>query len=115
MSMSSCDSKTGVCETPAANPMPHQSCEAKCSCGGVCGGDPVVCTMIASKKAFHEAKEELMKDIFKAKIQKVWGAKMEKVADAVIAAMEVKKESMMSMGKAKEELRTKIENIIKGS
>jgi hypothetical protein len=63
--------------------------------------------------AAHEAKRQVMIDIMKVKIQKAWGKKMEKIADAVIEAMESKKEAMVIKAKAKETLKETLEGLFK--
>ena len=120
--MSSCDAKTGVCETTS---MPQGHCdqqgvsgmkaECKCGCGGACGGDPMVCKMKMWMCSFHEAKKAVMVEILKGKIQKAWGPKLEKEATAVFEAMEAKWKSMQAEGQAKEQLREKFEQICKES
>lgn len=103
--MDSCEAKRGTCEN-----VPGRAAEGQCPCG--CGDDPIQCAMNAWAEAFHQAKKAAMADILKAKIQKAWGAKMDKIADAVIAAMEIKKESIMAIGKAKCDFRTKLQDIL---
>jgi len=110
--MSSCDAKTGVCEASSA-PQAHGEC--KCGCGGACGGDPMVCKMNMWMCSLHEAKKAVEVDILKAKIQKLWGPKMEKEATAVLEAAEAKWKSMQAAGQFKEQLREKFEQICKES
>ena len=52
--------------------------------------------------------KELHVDILKAKMQKAWGSKMEKAADIVLEAMEVKWKTMMQETKAKTDFRSKL-------
>ena len=47
-------------------------------------------------------------DLLKAKIQKAWGSKMDKAADAVIEAMGVQWQSMLAQAGAKAELKDKL-------
>jgi len=108
--MNTCETKTGTCGEVPPN-APIQSSEGQCKCG--CGGDPILCVMHAWAEAFCQAKKEAMVDILKSKIQKAWGSKMDKIADAVIDAMETKKTSMMAMSKAKADLKAKLESILK--
>ena len=108
--MSTCDVKTGVCESSAA-PQSQGSC--KCPCGGGCGGDPVVCAMQMWKCSFFEAMKAAQVEILKAKIQKAWGSKLEKEANAVLAAMEVKWSSMVAVEQAKAELKAKFQELCK--
>ena len=110
--MGTCDTKTGVCETTSA---PQGQCESKCGCGGACGGDPMVCKMHMWMCSFHEAKKAVEVDILKAKIQKLWGVKLEKEAQVVLEAMEAKWKSMQALGQIKDQLREKFEQICKES
>ena len=41
-------------------------------------------------ESFHEAKQAVIVDILKAKIQKTWGAKLNQTADLIFEAMEMK-------------------------
>jgi hypothetical protein len=103
--MGSCDLKTGVCESSACS---AQAPEEKCGCGGACCGDPVACAMYTWKGAFHAALEEVMVDVLKSKIQKAFGAKINKAADAVMSAMDVKWQAKIMMARAKLELMEKM-------
>jgi hypothetical protein len=58
--------------------------------------------------SFFEAMKEAQVDLLKAKIQKAWGAKMEKAADAVLEAMGVKWQSMLADAQAKVQLKAKL-------
>ncbi|MBF0505086.1 MAG: hypothetical protein HQL14_08315 [Candidatus Omnitrophica bacterium] len=108
--MSSCDTKTGVCETSAT---PQDQATSKCHCGGICGGDPIVCKMQMWACSFHAAMKEVQVDILKAKIQKSWGAKLEKEANAVLEVMEAKWKSMQDVEHAKAKLKEKFHEICK--
>lgn len=100
--------------------------ENQSSCSGKCGGSgehasgghdgcetrKAACQVEHSVEmwtcAGHQAWKEVHVDILKAKILKAWGPQMEKTADAVIEAMGIQWQAMMSQGKAKEELKQKI-------
>ena len=110
--MSACDTKTGVCETTAT---PQAQGASKCYCGGVCGGDPIVCAMQMWGCSFFEAMKAAQVEILKAKIQKAWGPKLEKEANAVLAAMETKWTSMLAVEQAKTELKAKLQELCKES
>ena len=103
--MESCNMKTGVCESAS---QVSSCCDDKCSCGGHCGGDPIKCAMASWKCAFHDALHQVMVDTIKVKIQKSFGPKMDKAADAVMVAMEAKWMAKMTESKAKMELMEKI-------
>ena len=62
--------------------------------------------------AFLEAKKQVCIDILKAKIQKAWGSKMEKTADAVLNAMSAEWKAKLAKGKAKMELKEQIMKIM---
>jgi hypothetical protein len=109
--MNTCDTKTGTCETPSS--APAASCSSKCYCGGVCGGDPIVCAMHMWGKSFFEALKQAQIEILKAKIQKTMGPKLEKEANIVLEAMNVKWESMLAAEKAKADLKAKFQELCK--
>jgi len=50
-------------------------------------------------------------DLLKAKIQKAWGAKMDKAADAVIEAMGVQWQSMLAQAGAKAQLQQRLQGL----
>ena len=52
-------------------------------------------------------------DLLKTKIQKAWGAKMDKAADVVIEAMGVQWQSMLAQANAKSQLRERLAGIWK--
>ncbi|MEI6437273.1 MAG: hypothetical protein WCO69_00825 [Candidatus Omnitrophota bacterium] len=99
--MSGCETKAGSCETPQNQPAP--SAEKK----GCCIENKMEELMCAA----HEAKRQVMIDIMKTKIEKAWGKKMEKVADAVLAAMESEKKAMIIKGKAKKTYKEELTSI----
>ena len=105
-----CDSTSGTCEvqTQGASAPSTGSCKV---CGSCCGGDPIACSMAMWACSFFQAMKAAQVDTLKAKIQKAWGPKMEKAADAVLEAMGVKWQSMLAEAKAKEDLRTKLQGL----
>ena len=90
-----CSTETGSCETHESD-VPKQDC---------C---PVQLATDMWTGAFHQAMKEAHVEVLKAKIHKAWGAKMDKTADAVLEAMEVKWSAMLAQGKAKMDLKEKI-------
>ena len=92
-----CSTEKGNCDT-------HGSSQPKGDC---C---PITMATDMWTCAFHQAIKEAHVEVLKAKIHKAWGSKMDKTADAVIAAMEAQWGSMLAAGKAKKELK---ENIAK--
>jgi hypothetical protein len=58
--------------------------------------------------AFFQAMKQVQVDLLKPKIQKAWGAKMDKAAEAVLEAMGVQWQSMVAQGQAKAQLREKL-------
>ncbi len=97
-----CSSQTGSCDTHE-----EQSCSTQSS---TCCPIEKVTEMWGC--AFHQAIKEAHVEVLKAKIHKAWGAKMDKMADAVIEAMGVQWESMLAQGKAKMDLKEKITRIM---
>ncbi len=108
------------CETSGGGCATHESecCEKESACGssakGGCGqgGD---CGDIAVAKwssAFCEAMHEVHVELLKERIQKAWGAKMGKAADAVVEAMGVHWQSMLAQGHAKAELKDQLRRLM---
>lgn len=96
-----CDDKAGACSE-------ETSCSA---CGTSCGGDPVACATAMWGQSFFQAMKAAQVEVLKTKIQKAWGAKMEKAADAVLEAMGVKWQSMLAQTKAQADLADKLQNL----
>jgi len=61
--------------------------------------------------SFFRAMKEAQVDVLKAKIQKAWGAKMEKAADAILEAMGVQWQSMLAQAGAKANLRERLQGL----
>ncbi|MBI4597620.1 MAG: hypothetical protein HY737_04365 [Candidatus Omnitrophica bacterium] len=61
--------------------------------------------------AFFTAMKEVQVDILKQKLQKAWGPKMDKAADAVLEAMGVQWQSMLAQAGAKATLRQKLSSL----
>ncbi len=96
---------TGSCETGADS----DCCKV---CNTACGGDPVACTTAMWSCAFFTAMKEVQVEIVKAKIQKAWGQKMDKAADAVVEAMGMQWQSMLAQTKAKGDLQSKLRAVL---
>lgn len=80
-----------------------------CPCGTPgCGGDPIDCAIGMWSCAFFQAMKQVQADLLKPKIQKAWGAKMEKAADAVLESMGVHWQSMVAQSQAKAQLKDKL-------
>jgi hypothetical protein len=58
--------------------------------------------------SFFEAMKQLQVEVLKGKMQKAWGPKMDKAADAVLEAMGVQWQSMVAQAKAKSDLRQRL-------
>ena len=106
--MSGCEAKTGTCEVPQNANVPSGE---KCTEGKECCIENKMKMLMC---AACEAKKQVMIDILKVKIQKAWGKKMETIADAVMEALESKKEAMVLKEKAKEVLKEKLEGLFSG-
>lgn len=101
-SEASCE--TNSCESSACDSS-QECCKA---CKGACGGDPVRCATSMWTGAFFAAMHQVQVELLKGKIQKAWGAKMDKAADAAIEAMGVQWQSMLAQSKAKCDFETKL-------
>ncbi len=105
----------GSCETSSgakAQECCEESCgSSQCQCGTDCGGDPMNCAIGMWTGSFFQAMKAVQVDLLKAKMQKAWGAKMDKAADAVLEAMGVKWQSMISDANAKAQLRETLKNL----
>lgn len=83
-----------------------------CPCGNKsCSGDPMDCATGMWSASFFCAMKELQVDILKAKIQKAWGPKMEKAADAVLEAMGTQWQAMLAQTRAKAGLRERLHGL----
>ena len=106
-----CSTSGGSCETESSA-CGTESCESSSSCckacGTSCGGDPIACATAMWGQSFFQAMRAAQVDALKAKIQKAWGAKMDKAADAVIEAMGVHWQSMLAQASAKAQLRERL-------
>ncbi len=111
--MSECETLSGTCPTTThSDPPAHPAGLAqRCPCGGGCGGDPVACAMNLWVGSFFQAMRQAQVEILKAKLQKAWGSKMEKAADAVLEAMETQWGSILAGARAKTDLRTKLQGL----
>ena len=110
----SCSTSGGSCETEASA-CSSERCESSSSCckacGTSCGGDPIACATAMWGQSFFQAMKAAQVEILKAKLQKAWGAKMEKAADAVVEAMGVHWQSMLAQANAKVELRERLRDL----
>jgi hypothetical protein len=61
--------------------------------------------------SFFQAMKEVQVDILKAKLQKAWGSKMEKAADAVLESMSTQWQSMLAQTQAKDQLRERLQGL----
>ncbi len=71
----------------------------------------MACATAMWTQAFFHAMKAAHVEILKTKIQKAWGSKMEKAADAVLEAMGVKWQSMQAEAKAQGDLQAKLQAI----
>ena len=102
----SCDARE--CETETSCSTSGKGCP--CGTSG-CSGDPIECGMGMWSGAFFAAMKQVQVEILKQKIQKAWGAKMDKAADAVLEAMGVHWQSMLAQSGAKTQLRQKLSGL----
>ena len=105
------------CSTSGESCQTGTSCASDCcesssssckACGTACGGDPIACAIALWGGSFFQAMKAAQVEVLKAKIQKAWGAKMDKAADAVIVAMGTHWQSMLAQASAKAQLRERL-------
>ena len=96
---------TEVSTGSTSGPCASESCPA---CHTACGGDPIACACAMWTTSFFQAMKQSQVDALKAKIQKAWGAKMEKAADIILEAMGVKWQAMLAEAKAKAGVREQL-------
>lgn len=85
-----------------------QPCTDTCPCGGSCGGDPMACARALWCSSFGEALRQAHVEALKTRIQKAWGAQIDKGADAVVEAMGTIWMSKLAEAKAKSDLQAKM-------
>ena len=76
-----------------------------CPCGTACGGNPLDCAAGMWTGSFFQALKQLQVELLKSRIQKAWGAKMEKAADAAVEAMGAKWQAMAQQSGAQSQFR----------
>ena len=104
---STCEESTGSCQRSSTGESP-----SACPCGTPgCSGDPVDCAVGMWSCGFFTALKQVQVDLLKAKIQKAWGVKMDKAADAVLDAMGVQWQSMLAQAQAKTGLRERLQDL----
>ncbi len=102
-----CDTGTMGCSTSTCG-----SSSGTCSaCQTACGGDPIVCATAMWQLSFFQALKAAQMEVLKAKIQKAWGQKMDKAADAVLEAMGVQWQSMLAQAGAKASLSERLRTL----
>ena len=110
----SCSTSSGSCETESSA-CSTERCESSSNCckacGTECGGDPIACATAMWGQSFFQAMKAAQVDVLKAKIQKAWGAKMDRAADAVLEAMGVHWQSMLAQAKAKADLNARLASL----
>ncbi len=100
-----------TCETSKESSCSEESKQG-CPCGTPgCSGDPIDCAVGMWGCAFFQAMKAVQVDLLKAKIQKAWGAKMDKAADIVLEAMGVKWQSMLAEAKVKADVRERLRGL----
>lgn len=103
---------TSACETPRSAEPCGSETRGGCPCGtSGCSGDPVDCAAGMWTCSFFQAMKDVQVDLLKAKIQKAWGAKMDKAADAVLEAMGVQWQSMLAKAQAQAEVRERLRSL----
>ena len=111
-----CGPSSGACETGGAQGAGAGcgSSGSPCPCGTPgCSGDPVDCATGMWTCSFFQAMKALQTDLLTARIQKAWGAKMEKAADAIVETMGVQWQSMVAQAQAKADVRERMRSIMR--
>ena len=104
--------ESGSCETDASSQECCPTSGKGCPCGTAgCSGDPIDCAAGMWSGAFFAAMKEAQVELLKAKIQKAWGAKMDKASDAVLEAMGAQWQSMLAQAQAKASLRERLQSL----
>ncbi len=104
-------SDRGQCSSEACSTEPSEcrTGSGACPCGTPgCSGDPMDCATGMWSCAFFQALKQTQVELLKAKIQKAWGVKMDKAADAVLDAMGVQWQSMQAQAQAQAQLRERL-------
>ena len=109
-SAGSCETGAGSCATSSCESSSGECCKA---CNTACEGDPIACASAMWGGSFFQAMKAAQVEVLKAKIQKAWGAKMDKAADAVVESMGVHWQSMLAQASAKSQLREKLSGLWK--
>ena len=101
--------ESGSCETTGKTDRGTDAGRG-CPCGSSgCSGEPVECAVGMWTGSFFQALKAVQVELLKAKIQKAWGPKMDKAADAVLEAMGVKWQAMLAQSKACSDLQSKLQ------
>lgn len=102
------DCSSGSCQTDACEQASGDSPKSCKACNSACGGDPIACATAMWSGAFCAAMHQVQVELLKAKIQRAWGPKMDKAADAVVESMGVQWQSMLAQSKAKCDFQSKL-------
>jgi len=99
------------------DPHGNETCHTQSHESGSCASRSDSCCPIQKATemwtcAFFEAKKQACVEVLKTKIQKVWGSKLEKTADAVLAAMDAEWKAALAKGKAKIDLKEQMLKIL---
>ena len=62
--------------------------------------------------SFFEAMRQLQVEALKGKIQKAWGAKMDKAADGVVETMGAQWQAMVAQAKAKSDFKQRLASLL---
>ena len=104
--------ESGSCETESSSQECRPTSSKGCPCGtSGCSGDPVECATGMWTGSFFQALKAAQVELLKTKIQKAWGAKMDKAADAVLEAMGVQWQSVLAQAQAKDQLRQRLQSL----
>lgn len=100
---------SGSCDVSAQGRGGDCRASGGCACGvSGCSGDPIDCATGLWGCSFMQAMKEAQVELLKAKIQKAWGAKMDKAADATVEAMGAQWQAMLAQTQSKAQFRQKL-------
>ena len=100
---------SGACNTTGQGQGGVGGPSGGCPCGTPgCSGDPIDCAAGMWSGAFMRAMKELQVELLKAKMQKAWGPKLDKAADAAVEAMGAQWQAMLAQAQSKAQFRQKL-------
>ncbi len=119
---SSCHEEEKSCESSGCCSENQACCEegssSSCGSGSQCGPhecedkDPLDKLVWKWMSVFMEAKHEVQLEIMKTRIQKAWGPRFEKAADAILEGAESMWRSSLTKSEAHQKIKEKLKSIL---